>query len=205
MDRIMATVSLLLYLGFLGSAFGLRAVLHRRRTGSAGFRGVSGRPGSAEWWGGVLFVLAIALGLLAPLTQLLTWVTPLALPGGVVGNVLGGVLALAGIIATLLAQGAMGASWRVGVDREERTDLVTGGLFRLARNPIFTAMTATAAGLTLLTPNVIALLGALALLAAIQLQVRIVEEPHLRRMHGQSYVDYGRRVGRFLPGIGRFG
>lgn len=205
MDRIMATVSLLLYLGFLGSAFGLRAVLHRRRTGSAGFRGVSGRPGSAEWWGGVLFVLAVALGLLAPLAQLLTWVTPLALPGGVVGNVLGGVLALAGIIATLLAQGAMGASWRVGVDREERTDLVTGGLFRLARNPIFTAMTATAAGLTLLTPNVIALLGALALLAAIQLQVRIVEEPHLRRMHGQSYVDYGRRVGRFLPGIGRFG
>ncbi|WHT23381.1 isoprenylcysteine carboxylmethyltransferase family protein [Crossiella sp. CA-258035] len=205
MDRATAAVGLLLYLGFVGAAFGVRAVLHRRRTGSAGFHGVSGRPGSAEWWGGVLFVVAVLLGLVAPLAQLWGLMAPLALFGGVVGSVVGGVVAVAGIVATLAAQGAMGASWRVGVDRDERTELVTGGPFRLARNPIFTAMTATAAGLTLLAPNVIALLALAALVTAIQLQVRIVEEPHLKRVHGKSYVDYGRRVGRFLPRVGRFG
>jgi protein-S-isoprenylcysteine O-methyltransferase Ste14 len=35
-----------------------------------------------------------------------------------------------------------GASWRIGVDPDERTTLVTSGPFAIARNPIFTAMAA---------------------------------------------------------------
>jgi len=35
-----------------------------------------------------------------------------------------------------------------------------------------------------------------------QLQVRLIEEPYLHRIHGSGYVDYISRVGRFLPGIG---
>lgn len=31
--------------------------MHRLRTGSTGFKDISGRPGSLEWFGGVLFVL----------------------------------------------------------------------------------------------------------------------------------------------------
>jgi protein-S-isoprenylcysteine O-methyltransferase Ste14 len=38
---------------------------------------------------------------------------------------------------------SMGASWRIGVDPSERTDLVTGGAFALVRNPIFSAMLLT--------------------------------------------------------------
>ena len=40
---------------------------------------------------------------------------------------------------TVLAQLQMGASWRVGID-DRPTELVTGGLFRVVRNPIFTAL-----------------------------------------------------------------
>ena len=40
-------------------------------------------------------------------------------------------------------------------------------------------------------------------IAGIQLQVREVEEPYLRRVHGHTYRDYTTRVGRFLPWLGR--
>jgi protein-S-isoprenylcysteine O-methyltransferase Ste14 len=112
-------------------------------------------------------------------------------------------LALAGIALTLAAQTAMGASWRVGVDAGERTALVTGGLFAHVRNPVFTAMTVTAAGLTPMVPNAVAVLALAGLAAAIELQVRVVEEPYLTRVHGTAYASYAARTGRFLPGVGR--
>ena len=64
-------------------------------------------------------------------------------------------------------------------------------------------MMLTATGLTLMVPNLVALAGLAALLRAIQLQVRVVEEPYLQRLHGDSYSAYADTVGRFLPGIGR--
>jgi protein-S-isoprenylcysteine O-methyltransferase Ste14 len=199
----MAAVALGLYLVYLVTAFGLRSWLQYRRTGSTGFRGVSGRPGSLEWWGGVLFVLALLLGLAGPLLQLLGALTPLPVLDSTAVQVPGLVIAAAGIIVTLVGQQAMGASWRVGVDQQETTDLVTTGTFALVRNPIFTAMITTGLGLTLLAPNPVALAAFAALLTAIEIQVRAVEEPYLQRTHGQTYHAYAARVGRFLPGIGR--
>jgi protein-S-isoprenylcysteine O-methyltransferase Ste14 len=102
----------------------------------------------------------------------------------------------------LFAQGAMGASWRIGVDDSERTDLVTDGLFRWIRNPIFTGMAAVSAGVVLMTPTLIAVLGLICLIAAVQIQVRVVEEPYLRRVHGAPYFRYMAAAGRFLPRIG---
>ena len=97
----------------------------------------------------------------------------------------------------------MGTSWRIGVDHEERTDLVTTGPFALVRNPIFSAMIPTALGLVLLVPSWVAILGFVGLIAALELQVRVVEEPYLLKAHGDRYADYARRVGRFVPGLGR--
>jgi protein-S-isoprenylcysteine O-methyltransferase Ste14 len=41
-----------------------------------------------------------------------------------------------------------------------------------------------------------------ALIVALHLQVRVVEEPHLLRTHGESYENYRSTAGRFLPRIG---
>src|ERR671915_404709 len=54
----MASVALALYVLYIGLAFGLRSVAQWRATGSTGFKGISGTAGSAEWTGGVLFVVA---------------------------------------------------------------------------------------------------------------------------------------------------
>ena len=92
---------------------------------------------------------------------------------------------------------------RIGIDRTEITGLVTGGVFSLVRNPIFTAMIFTAAGFAAMVPNIIAVVAAICLVVAIEFQVRYVEEPHLQRLHGHAYTDYATQVGRFIPLLGR--
>jgi protein-S-isoprenylcysteine O-methyltransferase Ste14 len=42
-----------------------------------------------------------------------------------------------------------------------------------------------------------------ALVAAVQLQVRAVEEPYLSTVHGPACTAYAARTGRFVPGVGR--
>ena len=199
----MATLALLLYAVYLALAFGLRTVVQLRTTGSTGFHGLGGRPGSAEWLAGVGFAVALVLGLAAPVLALVDLVEPIGALDATPLHVAGAALAVAGIAATLWAQLAMGTSWRIGVDPDERTELVTDGPFALVRNPIFSAMIPTALGLTLLVPSVVALAGLVGLVVALELQVRVVEEPYLLRAQGEPYARYAERVGRFVPGVGR--
>ena len=201
----MPELALALYLVYFGLAFALRSLVQLRRTGSTGFRGISGRPGSAEWVGGVLFVAALVLGLAAPVLDLANVLDPLEALSGGGAELAGAILAIGGIALTLLAQQAMGDSWRIGVDDSERTELVTSGPFNVVRNPIFAAMIPTAAGLVLLVPNWVALVGLAALIAALEIQVRLVEEPYLLRTQGEEYAGYASRVGRFVPKLGLLG
>lgn len=198
----MAWPALALYLVYLALAFGLRSYLQWRRTGATGFKGIGGRPGSVEWLAGVGFVAALGLGAAAPVLALLDAVEPIEELDSSALHAVGLLLAVAGMAATLGAQLAMGASWRIGLDREERTELVTKGPFAHVRNPIFSAMVPTALGLALLVPSWVAVAGLASLIAALQLQVRAVEEPHLLAAHGNRYVEYAARVGRFVPGVG---
>ncbi|MCC6765835.1 MAG: isoprenylcysteine carboxylmethyltransferase family protein [Deltaproteobacteria bacterium] len=199
----MPFVALVGYAVFLLLAFGLRAVIHWRRTGSTGWVGLSGRPLSLEWWAGVLFGGAVLGSGLAPVGQLAGVVQAWAAIDGGIARGLGLVCSALGITGTLWAQLAMGASWRIGVDQTARTRLVSGGPFRFVRNPIFTWMTFASAGLALLAPNALALAAFAALVLALELQVRGVEEPYLLRVHGDHYRRYAAATGRFLPGIGR--
>jgi protein-S-isoprenylcysteine O-methyltransferase Ste14 len=114
----------------------------------------------------------------------------------------GWLLFLGGLIVTLVAQGQMGASWRVGID-DRPTPLVTGGLFALSRNPIFLGMFLTLAGLVLITPAPWTVAGFAVAVILVSLQVRL-EERNLVRIHGQAYLAYAARVGQFLPWLGRF-
>lgn len=195
-----ALAALALYVVGCAVVFGWRSWRQRRDTGSAGFRGISGARGSAGWWGGVLFVVALVLAAAAPILELLadgTSALPLWLP------VAGFVVTIAGFAGVLVSQVAMGRSWRIGVDTADRTALVTTGVFAVVRNPIFTAMVTALSGLVLLVPSLTSAMALAALITAVQLQVRIVEEPYLRTVHGRHYTEYAARVGRFIPAVGR--
>lgn len=109
----------------------------------------------------------------------------------------GVMLLLVSLIWTVLAQAQMGNSWRIGIDTEQRTKLVQGGVFRLSRNPIFVGMMVTLLGLFLTIPNVATLITLVVGVILIGIQVRL-EEEHLARAHSQEYLQYRGRVRRWL-------
>lgn len=180
-----------------------RRRIQLQRTGDSGNRRRWRPDGTLQWWALALADVGYLLvGIAAPGAALAglpaisvlewTWV-----------HAIGIVVAVGGITLTLLAQLGLGASWRIGVDDTETTDLVTTGPFALVRNPIFTALLFTLCGLVLMVPNLVAVVGLVVAVSGVELQVRAVEEPYLRRTHGRAYADYTTTVGRFLPGLGR--
>lgn len=92
----------------------------------------------------MLFPLAVLTGVVAPVLVLTGAPPPVAMPAAIAGT--GLVVAVAGLAVVLIAQAARGESWRIGVDEDERTELVTRGPFARVRNPVFTGMVAVSAG-----------------------------------------------------------
>lgn len=192
-----AVAALVLVVAFTAAGFGWRTVVQVRRHGDTGWR--FSRTGPDRIVGPAL-VLAFALLGVGPVVALVGS-TPST--GGAVAAGIGAVLAVGAGVLTVVAQVQMGASWRIGVEAGERTDLVTGGLFGRVRNPIFTGMLAFALGLALLVPNLPTVLGAALAVVTIQAQVRLVEEPNLVAVHGEAYRRWAGSTGRFVPGLGR--
>lgn len=110
---------------------------------------------------------------------------------------IGVILLIAALVWTLIAQAHMGRSWRIGVDTEVKTELVSHGLFTISRNPIFLGMRAMLLGLFLVLPNALSfgilLLGE----ALVQVQVRL-EEEHLLKLHGHAYQEYRNQTRRWI-------
>ncbi len=199
---MMAVAALVVVVAMFGLVFVLRGVVQKRRTGDSGVRTsfAKARIGSLEWIAGWLLVVAAAGSVGAPIVEL-AGLSPLTSSGLVRG--VGLAIAVLGVMMTFAAQMGMGDEWRVGVGASEKTGLVTSGFFRLVRNPIFSAIMVAAFGLVLTVPNAISITGFAMLAVSIQLQVRFVEEPHLTGLHGTTYGEYARSVGRFVPGLGR--
>ena len=111
-------------------------------------------------------------------------------------------LMLSGVALVAAAQLHLGASWRIGIEDAARPGLVTGGLYRFCRNPIFLALLVVIAGYTLMLPTVLSLVLLAGAYLGIRLQIA-AEERYLERAYGDSFRDYAGRVGRLLPGLGK--
>ena len=198
----MPGIALTMYVSFFAVAFGWRTWLQYRRTGDHGFRGFSGRRGSVEWFVGFFLAVGVTLTGAAAVAELVDLVEPIAAMDRPWLNRMGLLLAFLGCVVTIVAQLQMRDSWRVGVDSREATPLVTVGLFGMVRNPIYSAVLLATAGFLLMVPNVLSAVAFGILLVGLQVQVRRVEEPHLTRARGETYLAYARTVGRFLPRVG---
>jgi protein-S-isoprenylcysteine O-methyltransferase Ste14 len=118
-----------------------------------------------------------------------------------VGLAVGLTLIAGGYGLALVAQSQMGASWRIGVP-EERTALVTRGLYNRMRNPIYTGLLTAILGLALVVPS----LASAAILTSAWLVLRAwidIEEERQAQLHGEAFSAYVRRTGRFLPRLRR--
>jgi protein-S-isoprenylcysteine O-methyltransferase Ste14 len=200
----MAELAIGLLVVFAVFTFGVRIGIQLRRTGKTGLIGMREGAGIADWGSGILFVAGMAMGALSPVLVLVDDLDAIEALDVDAVHVIGILLTVVGGLAVFGAQLGMGESWRIGVKDEERTTLVTGGWFALCRNPIYTSMIVGWLGLALLVPTWLGLAAVAVITAGLELQVRFVEEPYLARTHADEYRAYAARVGRFVPGVGRF-
>jgi protein-S-isoprenylcysteine O-methyltransferase Ste14 len=201
-DRHLPLIGLVV---FLAVGFVWRPWLHYRRHGHLGivlFR--STRPGQIVRDTLFVVVLVATLGqavAAAVRHDRLVGLT-IALPVGPAAQLgVGALLLFGGTALMAAAQLHLGKSWRIGIDEEARPGLVTGGLYRVSRNPIFLGMFVTLAGLVVLLPTAVSLVVLVVSIAGVRTQV-LEEEAYLLRVYGDDYRTYVGRVGRFLPGIG---
>ena len=117
-------------------------------------------------------------------------------------HVTGTVLLFGGIALLVVAQLNLGASWRIGIEEGSSPGLVTRGFYRFCRNPIFLAILILLIGYTLLLPTRLSLALLVGAFIGIRQQV-LTEEAYLSRTYEDAYRAYARRVGRFVPGIGK--
>lgn len=101
------------------------------------------------------------------------------------------------LVWTVIAQGHMKNSWRIGIDTDTKTELVTSGLFSVSRNPIFFGMILSLVGLFFTTPNTLSLIFLILGYVLIQIQIRL-EEEFLTKEHGQAYIGYKQKVRRLI-------
>ena len=107
-----------------------------------------------------------------------------------------------GYAGTLWTYAAMGDTWRIGIDPNEKTALVSRGPYRWVRHPIYGMQIVMLAGAALLLPTPVSC----AILATHYLCVLIKagdEEKYLRTVHGAAYRDYLSRTGSLFPRLFR--
>ena len=144
--------------------------------------------------------------LVVQLLLTLLYATALIKPQIALGNTstwIGLALCCSGILFASYSQFAMGMNWRIGVDPEEQTELVTDGIYSKIRNPIYTACIVHGLGLLVLAPNTLVLVNGLVGFYAIRAYVRHIEEPYLIKLHGDQYVQYMQSTGSYLPRLRR--
>ena len=101
------------------------------------------------------------------------------------------------LILVWFAQSQMANSWRIGIDKKNKTKLVTKGLFSISRNPIFLGIMLANIGLFLIIPNAFTLLIISLSTISINTQIRL-EEDFLKLEFSNDYLKYSKKVRRWI-------
>lgn len=99
---------------------------------------------------------------------------------------------------TLICWRKMGKAWRMGIDPNEKNTLIITGPYALVRHPIYALQCTLALASAVAVPSM--WMAAIALIQIVLLQWEARrEEKHMLSVHGETYGNYMRQVGRFIP------
>ena len=110
---------------------------------------------------------------------------------------IGASLVVISFIWVIIAQNQMARSWRIGINYEEKINLVTDGVFRISRNPVFLGILISYIGTFLIIPNAITFTVLIMTFVSLQFQIRL-EEEYLLNSHGKEYGNYKKSVRRWI-------
>jgi protein-S-isoprenylcysteine O-methyltransferase Ste14 len=114
------------------------------------------------------------------------------------GQVGGGVIILCGLVLLLLANGLFIRAGTDVVPFGNVTALVTGGVYRISRNPMYLGMVAVLLGCAVTVGSTLALLVPLVFAVIIEFRFIRPEETMLRGLFPEEFPAYCRRVRRWI-------
>lgn len=116
---------------------------------------------------------------------------------GTVPRRIGLAIGTLGVIIFCVAVWTMRDSWRAGIAENDKTDMVTTGIYRFSRNPAFQGFDLVYAGIGLMFCNPV--LIAVSVFAGVMLHLQILqEEKYLPTVFGEAYEAYYKQISRYF-------
>lgn len=106
-------------------------------------------------------------------------------------------ISIAGIIVFIFAMSTMKDSWRAGIDNEQKTRLITSGIYQYSRNPAFVGFDLFYIGFTFMFSNVFVIIISFVAVIMFHLQI-LEEEKFLTAVFGETYLEYKKGVRRYF-------
>ena len=113
-------------------------------------------------------------------------------------RITGCVITAVGVLAFILSVVQMKDNWRAGVQREDKTNLVTTGIYSISRNPAFLGFDLMYIGILFTFFNWYLCFATCFVLVLFHLQIVNVEEDFLMEAFGDEYVEYKKKVCRYI-------
>lgn len=118
--------------------------------------------------------------------------------GSVPFRIIGAAVSIVGTAIFIVSVLTMRDSWRAGVSANDKTELVTGGIYQISRNPAFLGFDLLYIGILMMFFNwVLCVVSAFAILMY-HLQIVNVEEAFLLTAFGDAYLKYKKKVCRYI-------
>ena len=103
-----------------------------------------------------------------------------------------------GVTAFIVSVLQMKDNWRAGVQREEKTELVTTGIYSISRNPAFLGFDLMYIGIVITFFNWYLCVATCLVMVLFHLQIVNVEEDFLIEAFGDEYIKYRKKVCRYF-------
>ena len=113
-------------------------------------------------------------------------------------QIIGNVIAAIGVLIFVLSVVQMKDNWRAGVQREQKTNLVTTGIYSISRNPAFLGFDLMYIGILFSFFNWFLCVATSFAIVLFNLQIVNVEEDFLIEAFGDEYLQYKKKVRRYL-------
>lgn len=113
-------------------------------------------------------------------------------------RIVGVLVAVVGVAVFIISVLTMRDSWRAGVSKTDKTELVTKGIYKISRNPAFLGFDLMYLGILLMFFNLVLFEVSLFAMLMFHLQIVNVEEEFLLEAFGDEYLRYKKKICRYI-------
>lgn len=113
-------------------------------------------------------------------------------------RIVGTCIAVTGVAVFITSVVTMRDSWRAGVSKTDKTELVTSGIYSFSRNPAFLGFDLVYIGILLMFFNLILFIISVFGVVIFHLQIVNVEEDFLIDTFREEYINYKKKVCRYF-------